>query len=82
MNWLKELYAKLAFQNRYDTIKSWKLTPQQQALSDSIWDNLSPTIQKALWSLVALILAKYGPEKAQALWGAFLNAINKENIVV
>ena len=82
MNWLKELYAKLAFQNRYDEIKSWKLNAQQQALVDTIWNNLSPTLQKALYAFIALLLSKYGPEVAKKILESVLTAVNKEGIVI
>ncbi len=80
LDWLKELYEKLAFQKRYDFFKNLKWTAAQQELIDSIWANLGPTLQKALWSLVALILAKYGPQTAQSIFASVLSAMKKEGI--
>lgn len=70
------------FQPNYDALKAMKWSPAQQELIDSIWDNLAPTIQKALWSLVALILAKYGPEAAQSLLATVLSEIRKKGWVI
>ena len=80
MEWLKNLYEKLAFQRRYDEIKSWELTAEQKKLLDDVWEKLSPTVKKALWSLVALILAKYGPDTAKALLEAILKKLADEGI--
>ena len=80
MNWLKALYEKLSFQRRYDDIKSWCWTKEQQKLIEEIWANLGPTLQKALWSLVALILAKYGPATAQSIFAKVLDLLKKEGI--
>ena len=79
---IKAWLLKIAnsFQPKYDEIKSWKWTPAQQELIDSIWANLGPTLQKALWSLVALILAKYGPATAQSILAKVLDALKKEGI--
>lgn len=82
MNWLKELYEKLRFQDRYNFFKNLKWSPSQQALIDNVWATLGPTIQKALWSLVAMILAKYGPEAAQEIFSTVLAKIKEKGYIV
>jgi hypothetical protein len=82
MNWLKELYAKLAFQNRYDQIKAMKWTPAQQQMIDDVWELLGPSIQKALWALVTIIISKYGPEVGQKLFQSILDNLKKQGVEV
>lgn len=80
MDWLKKIYEWCNFQNRYDAIKGWKLSPAQQKLSDMVWKNLSPNIQKALWALITIIITKYGEDAGIALWEKFLVSIKNEGL--
>lgn len=82
MNWLKSLYDKLNFQGRYDKIKSMKWTPAQQELIDAVWANLGPTMQKALWALITIIITKYGPEVGQKLFQSILDNLKKQGVDV
>ena len=68
------------FQPKYNEIKSWKWTPAQQELIDSIWEVLSPTIQKALWGLITIIITKYGPEVGQRLFQSILDSLKKQGV--
>ena len=78
MGLIENIYKWCNFQSRYDQIKSWKLNPQQQTLVDTVWDKLSPALQKALWGLITMILAKYGPDAAKNILASVLQGINKE----
>jgi hypothetical protein len=82
MNWLKDLYAKLSFQSRYDRLKAMKWTPAQQQMIDEIWELLGPSIQKALWALVTIIISKYGPEVGQRLFQSILDNLKKQGVEV
>ena len=77
-SWLQEIAG--SFQPAATKIRSWKLSPQQEALMNEVWDNLSPTIQKALWAFIALILSKYGPDAAKKILENVMNSINKQGI--
>jgi len=78
--WL--LKVSKVFQPKYDEIKAWNWTPAQQELVDKVWANLSPTIQKALWALITLIVTKYGASAGQELLAIVLAEIKKRGWII
>jgi len=67
--WVLAFYNKFGrrLQGKYDEIKAWKLPPELDAAFDTLWNVLTPDIQKALWSFVNTMYKKLGPEKAKEI---------------
>lgn len=82
IGWLEKLYLKLHFQKTYDCIKSWSLTPQQEILLDTIWQDLEPQLKKALWAFIVMIFNKYGESAAKDVLGNVLAQVKKSGWVV
>jgi len=47
-----------------------------------VWELLGPSIQKALWALVTIIISKYGPEVGQRLFQSILDNLKKQGVEV
>lgn len=82
MNWLKNLYAKFAFQQRYDAIKAWKLNADVDRLFEEVWNKIAPSIQTAIWNFLKVMYEKYGEEAAKELLRRILDSIKSKGYII
>jgi len=77
MNWLKNLYEKMAFQRRYDEIKSWELPTAVDEAFEYIWASIPSAIQASVMRTIKEVYNEYGKDFAIKLLKDILDRLLK-----